>query len=54
MDIDDVYKDLAILNKNYNTLKLKNNIIDNQIKLYDNLLNKMLYEYHKSLTVYNN
>ena len=43
MDIDDVYKDLAILNKNYNTLKLKNNIIDNQIKIdNDSLKNTQL------------
>lgn len=54
MDIDNVYKNLALLNKNYNTLKLKNNIINNQIKFYDNLLNKLIYEYYKALTVYNN
>jgi len=54
MDIDDVYTDLAILNKDYNTLKLKNNIIDNQIKFYNNLLYTMLHAYYKSLTVYNN
>lgn len=50
MNIDNFYQKLALLNKNINNLKLKNDLIKNEIHFYDELLNKLFYQYYKTIS----